>query len=210
MIILHSGEERNYCSAGTVHVNSNPQIWFSARQFCALLSSAHWKILSAARHVRPNLLLARFGRAMKLAISVKAEHRDYDRRRSPARYYGSTRDSPTPPRGYDRSLSRSHDYRSPSPRKKHYSRFASPAGRKPVRERCNCCRSRVRSSSRSPPYRTSRIGSPSRRRCASPRRITNRLVEVEKRGCISLVKRQFEQYGGSESDVSWWSWNSYG
>ncbi|GAB2260951.1 hypothetical protein Droror1_Dr00011806 [Drosera rotundifolia] len=51
----------------------------------------------------------------------RGSRRDYDRRRSPARYYGSTRDSPTPPRGYDRSLSRSHDYHSPSPRKKHYS-----------------------------------------------------------------------------------------
>ncbi|KAL9251815.1 Serine/arginine-rich SC35-like splicing factor SCL30A-like protein [Drosera capensis] len=97
----------------------------------------------------------------------RGSRRNYDRRRSPARYSRSPRDSQSPPPRYDRSRSRSHDNHSPSPRKKHYSKSASPEVRKNGRERSGSLRSRERSYSRSPPYKNSRSHSPSRSR--SPR-----------------------------------------
>ncbi|KAL9271918.1 Serine/arginine-rich SC35-like splicing factor SCL30A-like protein [Drosera capensis] len=99
----------------------------------------------------------------------RGSRRNYDRRRSPARYSRSPRDSRSPPPRYDRSRSRSHDYHSPSPRKKHYSRYPSPEVRKNGRERSGSPRSRGRSYSRSPPYKNSRSRSPSQSRGGSPR-----------------------------------------
>ncbi|GAB2276929.1 Arginine/serine-rich splicing factor scl25a transcript I [Dionaea muscipula] len=100
----------------------------------------------------------------EMRLRERGSRRHYDRRRSPARY------SRSPPRRYSRSRSRSHDYYSPSPQKKQYSRSASPQDRKHSRERSETPRSRGRSYSRSPSYKhsKSRSRSLSRSRSASP------------------------------------------
>ncbi|XP_057956446.1 serine/arginine-rich SC35-like splicing factor SCL33 [Malania oleifera] len=69
--------------------------------------------------------------------------RFYDRRRSPRRY------SRSPPPRYARSRSRSRDYYSPSPKRRHYSKSISPQGKRYSRERSHSRYSRERSYSRS-------------------------------------------------------------
>nr|GLL32573.1 serine/arginine-rich SC35-like splicing factor SCL30A isoform X1 [Ipomoea trifida]GMD26109.1 serine/arginine-rich SC35-like splicing factor SCL30A [Ipomoea batatas]GME08061.1 serine/arginine-rich SC35-like splicing factor SCL30A [Ipomoea batatas]GME21461.1 serine/arginine-rich SC35-like splicing factor SCL30A [Ipomoea batatas] len=87
--------------------------------------------------------------------------RNYDRRRSPPRYSYSPRYSRSPPSRYARSRSREYY----SPKRKGYSRSASPEERRYSRER-SFSRSPVRE--RSPPYNGSRSRSQTPVREQSP------------------------------------------
>lgn len=92
-----------------------------------------------------------------------------DRRRSPPRYSRSPRHSRSPPPRHARSPSRSREYYSPPPKRRHHSRSVSPRERRYSQERSY---SRSRSHSQTP--NRGQIRSPVRSRSRSPRKSRSR------------------------------------
>ncbi|KAJ6961209.1 LOW QUALITY PROTEIN: hypothetical protein NC652_000183 [Populus alba x Populus x berolinensis] len=113
---------------------------------------------------------------MDMRTRERTRGRFRDRRRSPPRYSRSPRHSRSPPPRHARSPSRSREYYSPPPKRRHHSRSVSPQEGRYSQERPY---SRSRSHSQTPnrgqsrsPVR-SRSRSPVRSRSRSPRRSPN-------------------------------------